>query len=83
LDNDPEFQKLDRRKRELLESETEQSYVDADDLRQIKENAVETAIERQRREAIQRLNKSDGISQTEIADAFGITQSRVSQIVNS
>jgi len=82
LDENPEFQKLDKRKRELLESDTEQSYVDADDVEEAKQDAVKEAIERQRRRAIDRLNDIDGLSQSDIADAFDITQSRVSQIVN-
>jgi len=82
LDGNAEFQKLDKRKRELLESDTEQSYVDADDVEEAKQDAVKEAIERQRRRAIDRLNDIDGLSQSDIADAFDITQSRVSQIVN-
>jgi len=82
LDENPEFQKLDKRKRELLESDTEQSYVDADDVEEAKQDAVKEAIERQRRRAIDRLNDIDGLSQSDIADVFDITQSRVSQIVN-
>jgi hypothetical protein len=43
LDQNPEFQKLDKRKRELLESDIEQSYVDADDVEEAKQEAVESA----------------------------------------
>jgi predicted XRE-type DNA-binding protein len=82
LDDNTEFQKLDRRKRELLESDTEQGYVDADDVDELKANAVESATEQQRREVIEQLNDTDGMSQDDIADLFDITQSRVSQIVN-
>ena len=82
LDGNAEFEKLDKRKRELLESDTEQSYVDADDVEEAKQDAVESATERQRRRAIDRLNDIDGLSQSDIADVFDITQSRVSQIVN-
>jgi predicted XRE-type DNA-binding protein len=82
LDDNAEFQKLDRRKRELLESDTEHGYVDADDVDELKANAVESATEQQRREVIEQLNDTDGMSQDDIADLFDITQSRVSQIVN-
>lgn len=82
LDGNAEFQKLDERKRELLESDTEQSYVDADDVEEAKQEAVESATERQRRRIIQRLNDVDGITQSQIADVWDVTQSRVSQIVN-
>jgi len=59
LDGNPEFQKLDERKRELLESDPEQSYVDADDVEELKKKAVESATERQRREVVQRMNEMD------------------------
>ena len=49
---------------------------------ELKQQAAESATERQRRQVIQRLNDTDGVSQNDIAEAFGITQSRVSQIAN-
>jgi len=82
LDGNPEFDELDQRKQDLLESDREQSYVDADDVEDLKKEAVESATETQRREVVQKLDKIDGLSQTEIADVFDISQSRVSQIVN-
>lgn len=82
LDDNPEFQRLDERKRELLESDIEQSYVDADDVDELKERAVESATERQRREIVTKLNELDALSQEDIADVFDISQSRVSQLVN-
>lgn len=82
LDDNEEFQKLDKRKRELLESDTEQSYVDADDVDELKERAVESATERQRREIVTKLNEHDALSQEGIAAVFEISQSRVSQLVN-
>lgn len=82
LDGNPEFEQLDERKRELLESDTEQSYVDADDVDQLKEQAVESATERQRRQIVQQLNDMDGLSQHDIAGVFDISQSRVSQLAN-
>lgn len=82
LDDNPEFQRLDERKRELLESDQEQKYVDADDVDELKQQAVESATERQRREVVTALNELDKLTQEEIADVFGISQSRVSQLVN-
>ena len=81
LDGNPEFQKLDARKRELLESDPEQSYVDADDVEELKKKAVESATERQRREVVQRMNEMDRFLQEDIAAAWNISQSRVSQLV--
>jgi len=82
LDDNPEFQRLDERKRELLESDTEQSYVDAEKVDELKERAAESALERQRREIVTKLNDREELSQADIADVFGISQSRVSQLVN-
>jgi len=82
LDGNPEFERLDERKRQLLESDTEQSYVDADDVDELKQQAVESATEQQRRRVITRLNDVDGITQAQIADVWDVSQSRVSQIVN-
>lgn len=82
LDDNKEFQRLDKRKRELLESDTEQSYVDADSVDELKEQAAESALERQRREIVRELNDRPELSQDDIADVFDISQSRVSQLVN-
>jgi hypothetical protein len=82
LDGYKEFERLDERKRQLLESDTEQSYVDADDVDDLKQQAVESATEQQRRKVIERLNDVDGITQAQIADVWDVSQSRVSQIVN-
>jgi predicted XRE-type DNA-binding protein len=82
LDGNPEFERLDERKRQLLESDTEQSYIDADDVDELKQQAVESATEQQRRKVITRLNDVDGITQAQIADVWDVSQSRVSQIVN-
>jgi len=83
LDDDEEFQKLDERKRDLLESDQEQRYIDADDVDELKEQAAESATKRQRRRIIERMNDHDDIpSQETIGDIWGISSSRVSQIVN-
>jgi len=83
LDDDEEFQKLDERKRDLLESDQEQRYIDADDVDELKEQAAESATKRQRRRIIERMDDHDDIpSQETIGDIWGISSSRVSQIVN-
>jgi Mg-chelatase subunit ChlI len=82
LDGNPEFERLDERKRELLESDQEQKYVDADDVDEMKELAAESATERQRREVVARLSERDGVTQDDIAHGWDVSQSRVSQILN-
>ncbi len=82
LDNNDEFRRLDKRKRDLLESEEEQQYVEADDVRDIKKQAARSAVENQRREIITELNELDKLTQKDIAGVFKISSSRVSQIVN-
>jgi len=82
LDANKEFQKLDRRKREMLESESETSYVEAGDISDIKKEAARSASERQRRKTIKKLNNLDKLTQKDIAEVFDISSSRVSQIVN-
>jgi hypothetical protein len=84
LDGNEEFERLDKRKRDLLESDTEQAYVDADDVDELKEQAAESATKRQRRQIINRMNEHPEIpTQDVIADIWKISSSRVSQIVNS
>lgn len=82
LDGNPEFERLDERKRELLESEQEQQYIDADDVDELKEQAAESATKRQRRQIMKRLDDRPELTQEAIGDVFGISSSRVSQIVN-
>jgi len=82
MDGDEEFERLDRRKRELLESDSESQYVDADEVSDIKQQAARSATEQQRREIIKRLNRIDKLTQKDVGEVFDISPSRVSQIVN-
>jgi len=82
LDGNVEFDRLDERKRNLLESDSETQYIDADDVGEIKKQAANTAAENQRREIMKKLNDVDGLTQADIAGVFDISSSRVSQIVN-
>jgi len=82
LDGNDEFQRLDKRKTDLLESDEEQQYVDAGEVKERKERAAETATKRQRRRIIKRLNDRPELTQENIGDVFEISASRVSQIVN-
>jgi len=82
LDGNDEFERLDKRKTDLLESDEEQQYVDAGEVKERKERAAETATKRQRRRIIKRLNDRPELTQENIGDVFEISASRVSQIVN-
>jgi len=82
LDSEEEFQRLDQRKRNILESDNETAYYDEDDVQELKQDVSRTAREKQRREIIRKLNKVDKLTQEDIGDVFDISSSRVSQIVN-
>jgi len=82
LDDNDEFQKLDQRKQDLLESDAEQTYVDADDVDELKQQAAESATKRQRRRTIKRLDDRPELTQKAIAQVFDLSPSRISQIVN-
>lgn len=83
LDGNEEFEKLDQRKRDLLESDDDgPNYVAADEVDELKEKAMESATKRQRRQIMQRLDDRPELTQEAIGDVFDISSSRVSQIVN-
>jgi DNA-directed RNA polymerase specialized sigma subunit len=82
LDGNDEFERLDKRKTDLLESDEEQQYVDADQVGELEERAAESATKRQRRRIIKELHKRPELTQESIGDVFDISASRVSQIVN-
>ena len=82
LDGNAEFERLDERKRELLESDQEQTYVDADDVAELKEQAAETAVQRQRRQIMKRLDDRPELTQRDIADIFELSKGRTNEIIN-
>jgi hypothetical protein len=82
LDGNDEFERLDERKRELLESDQEQTYVDADDVAELKEQAAETAVQRQRRQIMKRLDDRPELTQRDIADIFELSKGRTNEIIN-
>lgn len=83
LDDNPEFQKLDQRKRDLLESDEEQNkFVDADDVDEMKQQAAESAVQRQRRKIMKSLNERDEMTQRAIADVFEMSKGRTNEIIN-
>ena len=82
LDGNDEFERLDERKRQLLESDEGRNYVDADEVEEIKQEAVEKAKQQQRREVVKELNELDVLTQEDIAGVFDISQGRVSQLIH-
>ena len=82
MDGNPEFERLDERKRNLLESDNETAYYDEEDVEDLKAEVSRTAREEQRREIIRRLNDVETLTQADIGEVFDVSSSRVSQIVN-
>lgn len=92
LDWHPEFKKLDKRKRELLESDEENPYVHKDDIADIKKSVRKEERRETEQEIIERMAASDidagnkatsGFQHKEIGEAIGVSRSRVSQRLNS
>lgn len=82
LDWHPEFQKLDKRKRELLESDEEASYVHKDDVEDIKTSVRKETRQQVEQEIIERMDSED-YTQPEIAEALGVHQSTISRRLQS
>ena len=82
LDGNEEFEKLDKRKRELLESDQEQSFVDAEDVQNLKESAADAAADRQKRELVKRMNKHEALTQHDIAEIVDMSSGWVNDVVN-
>jgi len=89
LDWSDEFQDLDRRKRELLESDEESPYIHKDDLADIKKKLRKQTENETEQEIIKRMAESDidskatqGFTQGEIGEALGVTQSMISRRLN-
>jgi len=78
-----EFQTLDQRKQQLLESDDEKVYYTSDEVSDIVDSRVEEATKQQRERLITALNDETGLTQSVIGDVFEISASRVSQIANS
>jgi len=83
LDWNGEYQKLDERKVELLESDEEvHSWVHRDDHKEEIDRAEREAKREKRNEIVKALARSPEFSQSDIAEPLGISQSTVSNIVN-
>lgn len=82
LDWHPEFRKLDKRKRELLESDEENAYIHKDQVADIKKSVRKEAVKATEQEIIERMATSD-FTQTEIAEALDYNQATISRRLNN
>lgn len=83
LDWESEFQKLDKRKVERLESSGEKSFYHKDEVEDIKESIRSGTRRELEDEIMQRMDQNDEFVQKDIGNALGISQSRVSQRLNA
>jgi len=85
ISDHPEFAKMDERKARRYNNngEGEAQYYDADEVEQIRQETKSQVEEQYQRQVAKQLNDIDGVTQSDIGDIFDISQSRVSQIVNS
>lgn len=84
ISDHPEFAKMDERKTQRYDnSGDEAQYFDAEEVEKIRQQTREEAKSEYRQEIARRLNDTEGLTQAEIGEIFGISHSRVSQIVNS
>jgi len=84
FDGHDEFEKLDDRKVALLENDgDEQQWYSQDEVNELLDKREEQVRKQQRRGAIVDLNDINSITQSDIASVFGISRSRVSQIINA
>lgn len=83
ISDHPEFQKMDERKRARYDNGEESQYYDGDEVEEIRRETREEVRNQYRRDIIERLNGQTDLTQGKIGDVFGISSSRVSQIVNS
>lgn len=82
LDWHPAFLELDKRKRDLLESDEESNYIHKDDVAKIKKSVRKDAVRSREQEIIHGLIEQD-ITHKVIANAFGVSRSRISQRANA
>jgi hypothetical protein len=84
MDRNAEFQALDARKVEVLETDdTDKTYYHRDEVEELIEKRVSDAETEKRNEIITRLNDADEFTQADIAGAMGLTQSHISRIANA
>jgi len=79
-----EFARMDERKRERYDNGGESTeYYDEEDVRRVRRKTREEVRKDVRRDIIGKLDDIDDLTQSQIADVFDLSRSRVSQIVNS
>lgn len=83
LDSWREYQKLDQKKRDREEGRTQSKYIHRDDLEEMKNNWWNKASEKSSFELIRAVYDQYDISQSDIADAVGVSQPTVSNVVNA
>lgn len=81
LDWHPEFQRLDKRKREILESDEENPYVHKDEIADIKKSVRKEERKATEQEIIEKMYELD-YTQKEIGEVFGVSNTRISQRLN-
>lgn len=82
LDWHPEFLKLDKRKRDLLENKEGSQYVHKDDVAKIKKSVRREARTELENEIMEKMSER-GFTQSEIGDLFGVNQTTVSRRLKS
>lgn len=89
VDSHPEFQKLQRLKKERMEGNVRRTYIHRDEFEEAKKNFWNKATKKSRYHIVKAMAK-DGIAQTRISDILqkaehveGLSQQRVSQLVNT
>lgn len=84
ISDHPAFAAMDANKTERYDNSGEQSqYFDSDEVAEREQRAQKQAKSQYRKQIVSQLNEINGLTQAEIGDVFGISSSRVSQIVNS
>lgn len=89
LDDHPEFQKLQQKKRERMEGKIQQTYIHRDEFEEAKKNFWNKATKKTRYHIVKAMAEW-GIGQADISEILtiadhveGLSQARVSQLVNS
>lgn len=84
ISDHPAFEAMDDAKTSRYDNTGEEAqYFDADEVAERVEEAQKQAKSEYRKQIVERLNDLDALTQGDIGDVFGISSSRVSQIVNS
>lgn len=81
LDWHPEFQKLDKKKTDLLENDDEKPFIERSQAEEWREDAHENGRSEMQQEVIERMN-AQGFTQGEIGDAVDLHQTTVSNRLN-